>query len=488
MRPRVSRAGAHFFCHPGYQAFMRSTSARSIAYAVRELGRRAGAQADWIAAWSISVSDNEVVVRIDRQRGACLRFPFDGRKANRYEVLRSSPPAMLHYPLGAATAGKDVVVPFTEYVNGPIFTVSGEEVRFRADVLTSTLWTLGRYEEIREPGGRDEHARFRGADSHAGRYGYLDRPIVDEIATSFGVALRALVPSWKPPARQLRAKVSHDIDLVGLPRQPRTIAGHLFTRRAPRAFARDAIAALTGTRTVYLDAALDLQSLSRARGLSSAFYWMAVACPTEHDVGYDVSNPLVTQTIARLVAEGAEHGIHPGYETFGDQEVFSSEIDRLRTVIGDADIGGRQHYLRWAPQTWAAWERAGLRYDGSVGFADAMGFRAGTAHPYHPWLIEEDRESRLLEIPLHVMDCTPVAYMGLGEDAALAGIRGVIERCKAVGGVFSLLWHNTSIIEQPYARLYPQILDMLDGARQYDWRSESALAPLPHVVETAAAP
>ncbi len=383
----------------------------------------------------------------------------------------------------------DFVVPFSDPLEGPLFTISGEEARFRADVLTAVLWTLGRYEEIRESGGRDEHGRFCAAHSHSRRYGYLDRPIVDEIALGVGAALRALFPSWKPAVPSLRVQLSHDIDLVGLPRSARTIAGHLCTRRSPRAFLTDAISALTRGPTAYLNATLKLQRLSHEHGFTSAFYWMAAARRTDHDVGYEITHPLVLRTIERLKAEGAEHGIHPGYDTFGDEKRLGDELRGLRTVVDDAYIGGRQHYLRWSPETWSAWERAGLSYDGSVGFADEIGFRAGTAHPYHPWLTGEDRESALLEIPLHVMDCTPVAYMGLNESDALSRISGLIARCRAVGGVFTLLWHNTSVIEQPYARLYPRILAILEGAKQYDWVTDRMPPPrLSQTIEAAAAP
>jgi hypothetical protein len=120
-----------------------------------------------------------------------------------------------------------------------------------------------------------------------------------------------------------------------------------------------------------------------------------------------------------------------------------------------------------------------LLYDSTIGYAEAMGFRAGTCIPYHPWSMTEERELALLEIPLIVMDCTPVAYMRLNSSVMLERIDALIARARAVGGVFTLLWHNTSVAWRPYAALYPKLLDRLAGNGRYDWQADCATAPLP---------
>jgi hypothetical protein len=186
--------------------------------------------------------------------------------------------------------------------------------------------------------------------------------------------------------------------------------------------------------------------------------------------------------IERLGTEGFELGVHPAYGTFDNLPELQAEVDRLRDVVGSGPIGGRQHFLRWRPSTWVSWEKAALAYDSSVGFADAIGFRAGTAVPYHPWLMEQGRESALLEIPLVAMDCTPVDYMGLETAAILAAMAALVRRCEAVGGVFTLLWHNSSVIEQPYASLYPRILSLFPSCARYDWKTDLASWPLPRVM------
>src|SRR5205807_6191871 len=100
-----------------------------------------------------------------------------------------------------------------------------------------------------------------------------------------------------------------------------------------------------------------------------------------------------------LQDQGVEMGVHPGYYTFLSPDQLLQEVQSVRTVLGKSPVGGRQHYLRWCPETWLHWERCGRAYDSTVGYADAIGFRAGTCIPYRPWLPALNREANLVEIP-----------------------------------------------------------------------------------------
>jgi hypothetical protein len=116
----------------------------------------------------------------------------------------------------------------------------------------------------------------------------------------------------------------------------------------------------------------------------------------------------------------------------------------------------------------------GLAYDSTVGYADRIGFRAGTCIPYRPWLFSLDRAANLLEIPLLVMDGTLLHYMGLSPEQSLDAVQELVARCRAVGGVFTLLWHNSSLLDPGAAALYRQLLDSLAGSERFDWRTPAS--------------
>jgi hypothetical protein len=466
---------------------MKSISKAAVLYTLRELGRRAGAALEWIACWRVWIGEGQVTVFPQWPSPARLIFPFDPGKAAHFRELYQVPPSRHRWMSPSETNTCDFIVPFDERaVSGtPLFVqTSPDVVECRADILTSTLWTLSRVEEEWLPNAADSHGRFPAAASAACRFGWLERPIVDEYGSALRQALGCVMPGWTPLPRRFCVKLSHDIDLVGLPPSLRSTAGHIFPRRLPGAFVRDILSLAGLALPAYLEAVVRLARISKAAGFDSAFYWKA-SPRTACDSGYAPEDPRVRAVIDALGADGFEMGVHPAYSTFDSLPRLQEEVKRLRALLGEGPLGGRQHFLRWRPQTWKAWEAAGLSYDSSVGFADAVGFRAGTAVPYHPWLIEDDRESALLEIPLVVMDCTPTEYLKLGRAATLSRVRSLIARCEAVGGVFTLLWHNSSAIVHPYPLLYREILEAFPSRARYEWRDELAIAPLPRPAAAA---
>jgi hypothetical protein len=465
------------------------------AYAIRELGRRAGARTDWIASWRVSFEPDRTVLFPQTGSNARIVFPVSGTPDSRTDAPTPRSHARFTWMQPPSSNIEETVPDFIVYAQPhgdrvmPLFWAQdAQEIGCNADILAATVSSLARSEELNaHRGDLDEHARFPARSAAAWRSGTLERPHVDEYGLALRQALTYLLPSWTPEPARLRAKLSHDMDILGLPRSLRATVGHLYPRRLPSAFLRDAASLAGFGPPAYLQAVFDTAQLSRERGLDSAFYWTCSTASTPWDTGYDIDDARIRRVVETLAAQGFEIGLHPAYDTFGSFARLQDEVWRLRRIAGAGPIGGRQHFLRWRPRTWHDWERVGLAYDSSVGYADSIGFRAGTAWPYHPWLVDEARESTLLEIPLLVMDCTLIGYMNLSPDDAVARVAAMLERCKAAGGVFTVLWHNDKVIERPYAALYRRILNLLAGLRGYDWRADLPVAALPQsVVERAA--
>ena len=102
----------------------------------------------------------------------------------------------------------------------------------------------------------------------------------------------------------------------------------------------------------------------------------------------------------------AEVGLHGSYSAADDAQRIADEKERLERLSGPVQ-GQRYHYLRIDPhRNLGALEAAGFAYDSSLGFGDAVGFRAGIAHPFRPWDFERDAPHDLIEVPLAAMDVT----------------------------------------------------------------------------------
>lgn len=449
-------------------------------YGIGEIAKRAGVSAALSKTWRIEISDHSATIYLDASGKKRIAFPVHSEPDSTPNTagFGTTSRAAWAYPPGGnlRDAIPEFVVPFVgrDKANGnpPIFAASDPEaIRFNFDLPAATLLTLTRLEEtvIDE---RDIHGRFPASRSIAATENFLHRPIVDEYGFALEQALQCLLPQWSAVRKPFRVKLSHDVDEVGIPFSLRSTVGHTLQRRRPGATLQDFISLVTARKPAYLESVQEMAKLSAHYALDSAFYWKASPAG-KRDSGYDLGNAKIRETLSWLNDSGFESGVHPGYETFRSEKNLRCEIEKLRQCIGRDELGGRQHYLRWLPETWHHWEACGLAYDSSVGFAEQIGFRAGTCVPYRPWLWEKNREARLLEIPLLVMDRTLAYYMKLSPEESFVRVLECAEKCRAVGGVFTMLWHNEALLDPVYGDLYSRLLEHLSGAARFDWRAQN---------------
>jgi hypothetical protein len=464
-------AGEKFL--PSFRVQMeRGLSPAARLYALRQLAYRAAIPQELLNSWIVEVKDDATVVTLSRD--ARIRFRhapatfWQDLVNGSYRVVRAAWP----YPVASRCSDlvPDLVVPFVdrEYV-GPLFVRTSEGAwECPIDLLASVLLTLSRFEEWQSD-ERDMHGRFLAAQSVAHKHNFLHRPIVDEYGLVLQQLIQSVLTGWRPVERRLHVKLSHDVDEIGIPLDLSNSVGHTLKRHKPLATLRDLVGPVFRLRPSLLEAVFRITELSGHNGMASALYWKN-SPKSEWDSGYDLSVKPVRDVVSRLKNEGVELGVHPGYYTFNDPQRLEDEVERIREGIGERRVGGRQHFLRWHPRTWHDWDKCGLAYDSTVGFSDHIGFRAGTCVPYRPWSLELNREINLLEIPLLAMDVTLAYYMRLAPEESVTLLLQCAERCKMVGGVFTLLWHNRSLLDPNYGEAYQTVLSALQFSPAFDWK------------------
>ena len=192
---------------------------------------------------------------------------------------------------------------------------------------------------------------------------------------------------------------------------------------------------------------------SERHGLRSAFYFMSHRDVSAADgAWYVLEHPWIRSLIGSIDRRGHEIGYHAGFDTYLDPARTAEEFTRLRAVaeaqgVAQDEWGGRQHFLRWAsPVTWSNWEQAGLSYDCTLAYAEAVGFRTGTCHPYRVYDLDARRPLALRERPFQVMDVTLFVYMALSPDAAHAAVMDIAGQCRRFRGSLGILWHNNELL------------------------------------------
>ncbi|MBF0640327.1 GNAT superfamily N-acetyltransferase [Pseudomonas protegens] len=376
----------------------------------------------------------------------------------------------------ASLLDRPLPAPGASTLSSPLIEPIQNGYRINYDILGLTYWMLSRLEETNRT-NLDTHQRFAATSSHAFKHGYLERPVVDEWLGILGQVIQKAWPNLQLKQQQSGMKVSHDVDMpsqygfrspVGIARG--MVADALKRRNFKGVFLAPWIRFNSQTSLHPADPANTfnwIMDVSERYGLVSAFYFICGRTDRAKDADYEPEHPAIRALMHDIHRRGHEIGLHPSYNSFQNPQQIQAEAQRLRRTCEEENIrqtvwGGRMHYLRWEhPTTMRAWDAAGLTYDSTLGYADYVGFRCGTCHEYPAYDPVEGKQLNLRIRPLIAMESTVTAphYMGLGVgEAALKKFQDLKETCLAVGGCFTLLWHNSQFDSEAERELYKAVV------------------------------
>jgi peptidoglycan/xylan/chitin deacetylase (PgdA/CDA1 family) len=209
----------------------------------------------------------------------------------------------------------------------------------------------------------------------------------------------------------------------------------------------------------------------------SSFYFCPTASARRHEydplyrlddrIGYEGRSITVTELLGEIERRGHEVGVHGSYLSHRDAAELSRQRAQLATGASGAPLGIRQHFLRFdVRSTWAAQAAAGFAYDTTLGYNEAIGFRAGIAAPFVPWDMVGRKPHPLWELPLTAMDGALFRTLKLDAEAASELMRRHLEVVEAAGGLAVLLWHPNAADERRFPgwwRCYERTLEWLAG-------------------------
>jgi hypothetical protein len=335
---------------------------------------------------------------------------------------------------------ESVVTDYEELTSG-----NGRSLNPSADIFFSIFFFLSGYEEyvsLRE----DSLGRFLARHSQIGKKIGFEIAHVDRLRDCLlillndsGFAVKARELSWE--GEKAVAYVSHDVD--GFLKYRNTSLSLLKIILKPNKFSLNELlrSKRDFTEDPYFAGVKQLCDASKERGFKSTFF-LIPSSNQKLDDYYELDSAEILSARKIIDSYGYEIGIHGSYDAYESIESFKQDMKRFENIIKTVPVGGRQHLLSFNPQkTTKIHQEVGLKYDGSLGFSDMIGFRRGTSLPFYPYDFEKGEGHKVLQIPLLVMDVTLKNNMGLSEDDALERVNRIIDEVEKYGGVFSLLWH-----------------------------------------------
>ena len=343
----------------------------------------------------------------------------------------------------------------------PEFLISYETNRIciNYDIFGLCYWMLNRLEEL-DRVNLDEHERYQYKSSHAYKYNYIQRPVVDEWLCILGQIFKKCYPKLIIENPRFQIIISHDVDEIS---RYRFLPTTLFCKRIIVDLFRGKL------RNVYVGIVSSIfknrmisrndpynsfdyfMSQSIKYNLKSTFFFMTGEHKSHFDGFYNLENKSVKGIILDIITKGHHIGLHPSYTSFINFDQLEKEHQNILKFCKDHGVAlnslpVRMHYLRWShPETMNYLDRLGLTYDSTLGYPEMIGFRCGTCFQYTPFDPINLKTLNIKLRPLIVMDVTLLNYMQLPHDKALEKLLELKSICKKFGGQFTLLWHNSQI-------------------------------------------
>jgi hypothetical protein len=338
------------------------------------------------------------------------------------------------------------------------YTSAANSITFTCDLITLPFLLLSHYDDY-PTATRDQHDRQTYKNSLNDRYNVIDFPLVDHYALLIRKAVLDNFPDIAVTPRRSKIIVTHDIDeLYRFPNLYKTMktifGGDLWIRKSPKFFLQSVNQLFKTLQNRINDPYIAglKQLIETIQNLQHSAIEQIVFIkslkPNEPDATYDIHDPVLAQLIDYLKSNEVKIGLHSGYHTYNNPEIYQWEQSRLADLLQYPVILGRQHFLRYSHATLQVWQQNGLVHDYTLGFAEREGFRCGTCHPYPVYDIEKDCVTNIIEHPLIVMDGTFFQYQQVSPEAACRKMRQLCETCRQVEGDFVLLWHNTIVYRE----------------------------------------
>lgn len=393
-----------------------------------------------------------VFAAFDRPR---LRYVLDwvlGERLGLNYVLTHDPEAPVQISYGH-TNSKAIFIPEDGLLRATDGTVTIPETdswsleTLDFDVLSAVFLLLSRAEEY-SAFEADSHSRYPARYSVLSRKNWLSTPVVDvwveQLRNQLNERFNLAIP--KP---DFAFQPTYDIDIAYSYLHKgfrRTIGGVLRDLKNGRlGAANNRLKVLSGKTADPYDAFDGMHRLHQQHQLQPVYFMLAAQQSGPFDKNISPSHPAMRALAQRFALEGTV-GIHPSYTTSEHPEKTAAEKNWLEAATGLNIIYSRQHYIRLRfPDTYRQLLSAGITHDWSMGYPDALGFRAGTSHSFYWYDLECETQTILRVHPFCFMDTTSRDYLGLSAQDAFQQLQELKKNLMATGGRLTTVFHNFSL-------------------------------------------
>lgn len=315
------------------------------------------------------------------------------------------------------------------------------------DIFSAIFFLITRYEEYL-PFNGDRMNRFSASCSISYKYEFLQQPVIDWWRKYFYEEIQLKWPSVIFKKREFSFLSTIDVDSAfaykhkGVKRTLGGIAKDILNMNF-RNLKYRVMTLMNIQRDKYITYSYIEEQCNKYGIENKYFFLLSDFAQYDRNVSY---RSLQLQKLIRSLRHNHVVGIHPGVASNASIEKLRQEKKRLECILGEECSVARQHYLMlWFPKTYRELLEVGITEDYTMGYADDVGYRAGTSRPFLWFDLHQNKQTELKVFPFAIMDTTLKNYLKLNKEEAISISAEMIKEAQGVNGNFISLWHNESL-------------------------------------------
>ena len=354
----------------------------------------------------------------------------------------------------------DLEVKVSDWQGVPCFFAVGESSSLPFDIFAASFYLLSRYEEYL-PHVKDKEGRFQANESLAFQENFLELPVIEIWAFRFRDLLKRrfsqqIFPQKKYSARTIIAVTeAYCYRKKGIVRVVLGLLKDLLQLKPVYILHRMQV--MLKFKKDPFDVYSRLIRLLKKHDISMKFMFQVSDFSTyDRNINH---NRLELQSLIKSVADYAEVGLQPGYYANLKFKVLKEEKSRLENIVRRPVVSAiNSHYNLLLPQTFNNMVELEFQNDYSMGYPDAIGFRAGTCTPFLFYDLNFEITTPLL---LHPYAINTEALTKYKETEIEYKVRELKRQIKLVNGNFISVFSNVDFSEYANAKRNYNILKTL---------------------------
>jgi len=348
-----------------------------------------------------------------------------------------------------------------DWDNTKCFFYNGDQGHLKFDIFAASFYMLSRYEEY-QPHVKDEFGRFLASESLAYQNNFLQQPVVDIWAYKFLDVLKSFFPDYNFVERQYQVKTIIDVPKaynykhIGFFNTFIGVSKDLFNFQLKDIFTRFSV--LVGLKRDPFDTYKYIINQQRKAKNKFLFFFL-VGDFSVYDKALSVQNKNFVALI-KHITDYCEVGLKTTFEALTDISILKKEKKRIEAINNKAILGCRQSFSKVnLPESYRNLVELEIYNDYTMGYIDAIGFRAGTCTPFLFYDLDYEIQTPLKIHSFQFLDHSLLKVNSLLDKQEL--ISKIINEVKAVNGTFIPLLHNYTFSDEPKWQHYKALFKFI---------------------------